>query len=175
MQPVIVALILILAGFAHPALADSNYDYQLYKNHENYGIVVFPKNRIFKELDSYLVSLPFEKADSGQAVMRHGSKNENATYMMPLDVQKKHSIEKFIVIQILSENGMLIGVYDPEWGLTLPSTIFQIEMVKKNIPKTLNVFRGRNRQRQTQFRLKIHPANLNFFSKPEYYIIPDEK
>ena len=50
--------------------------------------------------------------------MRHGTKNENATYMMPLEVQKKHSIEKFIVIQVLDSMSMLVGIYDPEWGLT---------------------------------------------------------
>lgn len=162
MKPIFAILIFILIGFPSYALADSGYEYQLYKNHENHGIVVFPKSRIFKELDSYLVSIPFESTDSGKAVMRHGSKNENATYMMPLDIQKKHSIEKFIVIQIISEKSMLVGVYDPEWGLTLPSTIFELETVKKNIPKTLNVFRGSNRQKQTRLRQERIPANLNF-------------
>ncbi|MBC8282777.1 MAG: hypothetical protein H8E32_03110 [Nitrospinae bacterium] len=176
MRSSIVALIIFLIGFTSPVLADSGYDYQLYKNHENYGIVVFPKSRIFKDLDSYLISLPFEAADSGKAVMRHGSKNENATYMMPLDVQKKHSIEKFIVIQVLGDKSMLVGVYDPEWGLTLPSTIFQMETIKKNIPKTLNVFRGSNdRQRQTWLRQEKMPVNLNFPSKSEYNIILADK
>ena len=163
MKSVFAILIFILIGFPSSALADSGYDYQLYKNHEDYGIVVFPKSRIFKDLDSYLVSIPFESADSGKAVMRHGSKNENATYMMPLDIQKKHSIEKFIVIQIINDRSMLVGVYDPEWGLTLPSTIFELETVKKNIPKTLNVFRGNNRQKQTRLRQEIFPANLIFY------------
>ncbi|GIT65045.1 MAG: hypothetical protein Ct9H300mP23_06720 [Nitrospinota bacterium] len=84
-------------------------NFKLYKNHENYGIVVFPKKLIFKDLENYLFSIPFESTESGKAVMRHGTKNENATYMMPLEVQKKHSIEKFIVIQVLDSMSMLVG------------------------------------------------------------------
>jgi hypothetical protein len=171
MRPLFAILFCILVGLPSTALAGSDYDYQLYKNHENFGIVVFPKENIFKDLDSYLKSIPFEVAESGKAVMRHGSKEENATYMMPLEVQKKHSIEKFIVIQILGGNGMLAGIYDPQWGLTLPSTIYQLEAVKKNIMKTLNVFRGNNRQRQTRrFPSQNTPKNANF-SSSEYIII----
>ena len=176
MKSAFITLIFISIGITSPALANSDYDYQLYKNQESYGIVVFPKRRIFKDLESYFTFLSFETTNSGKAVMRYGSKNENATYMMPLDVQKKHSIEKFIVIQILSEKNMLVGVYDPEWGLTLPSTIFQMDTIKKNIPKTLNVFRGsNNRQRQTKFEDGKTLTNLNFSSKPEYNIILDNK
>ncbi len=156
MRPLFLILFCILLGLPSTALAGSDYDYQLYKNHENFGIVVFPKENIFKDLNDYLKSIPFEIAESGKAVMRQGSKEENATYMMPLDVQKKHSIEKFIVIQILGDNGMLAGIYDPQWGLTLPSTIYQLETIKKNILKTLNVFRGNNRQRRT---LRLPPQN----------------
>ena len=86
--------------------------------------------------------------------MRRGSKNENETLMMPLEVQKKHSIEKFIVIQVLGKDEMLAAIYDPEWGLTLPSTRHTIQALKDNIPKTLNVFRGSNPQRKT--RLQSH-------------------
>ncbi|MDP6736306.1 MAG: hypothetical protein QF732_07375, partial [Nitrospinaceae bacterium] len=89
---------------------------------------------------------------SGKAVMRYGSKNENSTYMMPLEIQKKHSIEKFIVIQILGNQSMLIAIFDPEWGLTLPSTMFQMDALKRNIPKTLNLFRGANPERLTRGR-----------------------
>ena len=176
MKSAFTFLIFILIGITSPALANSDYDYQLYKNQENYGIVVFPKSRIFKDLDSYFTFLSFETTNSGKAVMRYGSKNENSTYMMPLDIQKKYSIEKFIVIQIISEKNMLVGVYDPEWGLTLPSTIFQMDTIKKNIPKTLNVFRGsNNRQRQTQFEDGKPLINLKFSSKPEYNIISGTK
>ena len=73
------------------AYAGPGYDYQLYKNPEKFGIVVFPKDFIFSELDGYITSLSFEPAESGTAVMRYGSKNENSTYMMPLEIQKKHS------------------------------------------------------------------------------------
>ena len=176
MKSAFTSLIFILIGITSPALANSDYDYQLYKNQENYGIVVFPKSRIFKGLDSYLTFLSFKTTNSGKAVMRYGSKNENSTYMMPLDIQKKYSIEKFIVIQIISEKNMLVGVYDPEWGLTLPSTIFQMDTIKKNIPKTLNVFRGsNNRQRQTHFEDGKTRINLNFSSKPEYNIMQGTK
>jgi hypothetical protein len=92
--------------------------------------------------------------------------------MMPLEVQKKHSIEKFIVIQILGDNNsMLAGIYDPQWGLTLPSAIYQLEVLKNNIMKTLNVFRGNNRQRQTRrFPSENTPKNANF-STSKYIII----
>ena len=79
-----------------------------------------------------------------------GLKDENATYMMPLDVQKKHSIEKFIVIQVLDSRIVCwLGIYDPQWGLTLPyQQSYEMEAIKAKYPKTLNVFRGNNRQRQ---------------------------
>ncbi|MBC8288240.1 MAG: hypothetical protein H8E42_12265 [Nitrospinae bacterium] len=158
--------------------AGSSYDYQLYKNHENYGIVVFPKRSIHKELSDYIASLLFSEVQSGKAVMRRGSKNENETLMMPLEVQKKHSIEKFIVIQVLSQQEMLAGIYDPEWGLTLPSASFGMEALKQNIPKTLNAFRGDNPQRRTALEHEEKPGLLrptlkraifvNFFREPGY-------
>lgn len=86
--------------------------------------------------------------------MRSGSKGENETFMMPLDVQKKHSIEKFMVIQVLAQFRMMIGIFDPEWGLTLPSSIFGFEEMKKNIPKTLDVFRGNNKRKAIQWQEK---------------------
>ena len=144
---VLVALMLCVAPIQ--AQAGSGYDYQLYKNNENFGIVVFPKKYIFKALSDYIASIPFNAVESGKAVMRRGSKNENATLMMPLEVQKQHSIEKFIVIQVLGQDEMLAGIYDPEWGLTLPSARHGMVALKENIPKTLNIFRGSNPQRQT--------------------------
>jgi hypothetical protein len=143
----LVALMLCVAPIQ--AQARSGYDYQLYKNNENFGIVVFPKKYIFKALSDYIASIPFNAVESGKAVMRRGSKNENATLMMPLEVQKQHSIEKFIVIQVLGQDEMLAGIYDPEWGLTLPSARHGMVALKENIPKTLNIFRGSNPQRQT--------------------------
>ena len=171
MRTLFFILFCILLGLPIIALAGDDYDYQLYKNHEKYGIVVFPKENIFKDLDDYIKSIAFEVADSGKAVMRHGSKEENATYMMPLEVQKKHAIKKFIVIQVLGDNGMLVGIYDPKWGLTLPSSIYQLEALKNNIMRTLNVFRGNSRQRQTRlFQSENTPKNANF-STSEYIII----
>ncbi len=175
MRPVLAILIFILTWAPFTAQAASNYEYQLYKNHENFGIVVFPKALIFKGLEDYIASIPFESVESGKAVMRKGSKDENATYMMPRDVQKKHSIEKFIVIQVLDFESVLVGIYDPEWGLTLPSTIYQMDSLRMNIPKTLNVFRSNNPRRQTRFIPENNSLQVSFFSKPEYNIILDER
>ncbi|VAX30091.1 hypothetical protein MNBD_NITROSPINAE05-233 [hydrothermal vent metagenome] len=130
------------------------YEYQLYKNEENFGIVVFPKAQLPEELDQYIQSLLLTPVESGEAVMRSGSKGENETFMMPLDVQKKHSIEKFMVIQVLAQFRMMIGIFDPEWGLTLPSSIFGFEEMKKNIPKTLDVFRGNNKRKAIHWQEK---------------------
>ncbi len=149
----LIALTLFLAPVQ--ARAGSSYDYQLYKNNERYGIVVFPKKYIFKALGDYIASISFDAVESGKAVMRRGSKNENETLMMPLEVQKKYSVEKFIVIQVLGQDEMLAGIYDPQWGLTLPSTRFSLEALKENIPKTLNIFRGDNPQRQTGIRSRF--------------------
>ena len=161
-----IALILFLVPMN--ALAGSNYEYQLYKNHENYGIVIFPKKFIQKELSDYIASIAFSEVESGKAVMRRGSKNENETLMMPLEVQKKHSIEKFVVIQILEHREMLIGIYDPEWGLTLPSATFGLEALKQNIPKTLNAFRGDNPQRKTDVEYENNPILVKFSLTPDY-------
>jgi hypothetical protein len=169
----LIALILFLAPMQ--ARAGSGYDYQLYKNHENYGIVVFPKKFISKELRDQIASISFLEVESGKAVMRRGTKNENETLMMPLEVQKKHSIEKFIVIQILTKHEMLAGIYDPQWGLTLPSSTFGLEALKANIDKTLNVFRGDNPQRKTKLQYREgpdfkKPVFINFSRKPDYNI-----
>lgn len=162
----LIALLLFLIPIQ--VQAGSNYEYQLYKNHENYGIVVFPKKYIQKELSDYIASIAFSEVESGKAVMRRGSKNQNESLMMPFEVQKKYSIEKFVVIQILSQREMLIGIYDPEWGLTLPSASFGMETLKQNIPRTLNAFRGDNPQRRTASEYGNSSIFVNFFSKPDY-------
>jgi hypothetical protein len=145
----ILALLILL--WASPSFG---YEYQLYKNGENFGIVVFPKAQLPEELDQYIQSLLLKPVESGEAVMRSGSKGENETFMMPLEVQKKHSIEKFMVIQVLTQFRMMIGVFDPEWGLTLPSSVFGFEDMKKNIPKTLDVFRGNNKRKAIHWKEK---------------------
>ena len=157
---VLIALTLFLLPIK--AQAGSNYDYQLYKNHEKYGIVVFPKKFIQKELRDYIASIAFSEVESGKAVMRRGSKNENESLMMPLEVQKKNSIEKFVVIQVLTQREMLICIYDPEWGLTLPSSSFDMKTLKQNIPKTLNAFRGDNPQLKTAVEYGNNPILINF-------------
>ncbi|MDA0691798.1 MAG: hypothetical protein O3A78_05810 [Nitrospinae bacterium] len=144
--PYIIVLLFWLGVI--PASAGSGHEYQLYKNNEDFGIVVFPKENIFVELEEFFKSIVFEKLDSGKAVMRYGSKGENETFMMPLEIQKKYSIEKFMVIQVMTPSRMLIGVFDPEWGLTLPSSVFDLEGMKINIPKTLDVFRGGNSRKE---------------------------
>ena len=124
------------------ASAASPYQYQLYKNSENFGIVIFPKKHIYPELDNFVLSLKFKNVESGEAAMRFGNKKENTTYMMPAEVQEKHKIEKFVVLQVLNDKqSIMIGVYDEEFGLTLPSRVFQLEDVMENLPKTLDVFR----------------------------------
>jgi len=137
----------LLWGMVSPAWA---YDYQLYKNRENIGIVVFPKKFIYPDLEKYILSQAFDSTESGKAVMRSGSKGENETFMMPLEIQKKHGITRFIVLQVLEDHNLLVGIFDPEWGLTLPSSIFSLQDIKEKIPQTLNIFRGNNRQQQTR-------------------------
>lgn len=127
-----------------PALADE-IQYKLFKNEENFGIVVFPVENIFPGLNDYIKSINFKEVETGVAVMRFGATNrDNQTYMMPEDTQKKHAIEKFIILQVLSDNGILVGIYDPTWGLTLPFATHDLDTVKKNIPKTLDIFRSKN-------------------------------
>jgi len=161
--PFLMALLLWL--WASPAFG---YEYQLYKNGENFGIVVFPKTQMSAELDQYIQFLLLEPVESGEAVMRSGSKGENETYMMPLEVQKKYSIEKFMVIQVLTRSRMMIGIFDPEWGLTLPSSIFGFNEMKKNIPKTLDIFRGNNKRKEIHWKGK---SKSNSGLKPRWTAI----
>ena len=140
--------LLIVLFSVSSCFAENDIEYQLHKNYESYGIVVFPKRISSPELDTYIKSIDFEPVESGKAVMRFGPKGENSTYMMPLEVQKKYDIKKFIVVQVLPDHRLMIGIYDPEWGLTLISTIYSFEEVKKNIPKTLDVFRGANKKKE---------------------------
>ncbi len=112
---------------------------------------MFPKKLIYPDLDKYILSQAFDSTESGKAVMRSGSKGENETFMMPLETQKKHGITRFIVLQVLQNHNLLVGIFEPDWGLTLPSSIFTLQDVKEKIPQTLNVFRGKNRQKQTQW------------------------
>ena len=160
-------IVLTLLLVTMQVTAAYSYDYQLYKNSENYGIVVFPQKYISKELKHHISSISFLEVESGKAVMRRGTKNENESLMMPLEVQKKNLIEKFIVIQVLNKHEMLVGIYDPQWGLTLPSSSFGLEAFKTNIDKTLNVFRGDNPRRKIKMRFKNNPDSkeINFIQK----------
>lgn len=127
-----------------PAFADSlnDYEYQLYTNLEDFGIVVYPKEGISQELDEYIQSIRFKPVVSGKAVMRIGPDGENRTYMMPKDVQDRYSIKKFIILQVLTNSKLQVGIFDPDWGLILPPQTFQLDEIKESIKETLNIFRG---------------------------------
>ena len=168
MRTLTALAVISLFLFPIKSWAGSGYDYQLYKNLENYGIVVFPKKHIYRELDDYFSSISFTKVESGKAIMRRGTKNENESLMMPLTVQRKHSIEKFIIIQVLGRDELLAGIYAPEWGLTLPSARYTLEALHQNIPQTLNIFRGNNLQRETRALFQEVLIFVSFFRQPDY-------
>ena len=124
-----------------PAFAAGETWYTLYKNRENFGILIFPSELISPELKTFLQSSNFKEVESGHAVMRSGSKNLNSTFMMPEEIQKKYGMERFITLQVLGNGGIMVGVFDPEWGLTLPNKIFELDDVKKRVPQTMQIFR----------------------------------
>lgn len=139
-------LIIVFTAFSfcsNLAAVDSSrkYEYQLYKNIENFGIVTFPKKYIYPELEQFIQSIKFEPVESGDAVMRFGTDGENSTYMMPQDVQDKYAIKKFIILQILDDKSLLIGIYDPDFGLTLLQRAYQLDEIGENIKETLKIFR----------------------------------
>ena len=103
--------------------------------------------------------------DSGQAVMRFGPNNENQTYLMPESVQIKHSMNQFIVLQVIAHQNILVGISDPEWGLTLPSAIFRLNGIKQNIPKTLNMFRKHLKKRETKRHELGNPKKVRLLTK----------
>ena len=67
---------------------------------------------------------------------------------MPKEVQAKYDMQRFITLQILGNGGIMVGVFDPEWGLTLPTKVFEFEEVKKRVPETLKVFRKDNPKKE---------------------------
>ncbi len=148
--PALFAWILVFA-LPFSAEAGSKYFYQLYTNPENFGLVVFPKESIFPELEETIQTLGFKKIESGEAVMRSGNKKDNFTYMMPKEVQTKHRLEKFIILQILTDGvGIMVGVYEQEFGLTLPTKVFIVHELKDNISKTLDIFRKQLKQEKEE-------------------------
>ena len=162
---VFFAVVLFLPKMINAAPSNSGYDYQLYKNYENFGILVFPKDQIFVELEEYIQEIGFNPVDSGQAVMRFGPNNENQTYLMPESVQTKHSMNRFIVLQVIAHQNILVGISDPEWGLTLPSAIFRLNGIKQNIPKTLNMFRKHLKKRETKKHELGNPEKVRLLIK----------
>ena len=149
--PILLAWLMIIAlPFSVEAVAPK-YFYQLYTHPENFGLVVFPKESIFPELTEVILSLGFKKAESGEAIMRSGNKKENFTYMMPEDVQKKHRLEKFIILQVMNDGvGVMVGIYEQEFGLTLPTKVFIVQELKDNISKTLDIFRKQLKQEKEE-------------------------
>ena len=162
---ILFATIFALNGLLNPDSAKAEYDYQLYKNYENFGILIFPKDQIFVELEEYVQEIGFNPVDSGQAVMRFGPNNENQTYLMPESVQKKYSMNRFIVLQVIAHQNILVGVFDPEWGLTLPSSIHRLDGIKENIPKTLNLFRKHLKKRETRRHKPANPEKVRLLTK----------
>ena len=121
-------------------IARPNPPFTLYKNPQNQGIVVYPTYDSKSELEEFLNKFDFKEVDRGNTVMRFGNDRDNLALMMPESVQKKHEIQKFILIQEIGPNQYMVGIFEPEWGLTLPSQIFALDDVMANIPKTLKIF-----------------------------------
>jgi hypothetical protein len=167
----VVAFSTTRVGNAAPT--NSGYNYQLYKNFENFGILIFPKDRIFTGLGDYLKEIGFNPVESGQAVMRFGLKNENQTMMMPESVQNKHSMDRFITLQVIANDNMVVGIFDPEWGLTLPGPIFNLNGIKENISKTLNLFRKHLKKRETKRHQPDKPERARLLTKNAVTIIDE--
>jgi hypothetical protein len=157
-----LAMFFLIPNITNAASIETGYDYQLYKNFENLGILIFPKDRIIKDLDQYVQQKGFNPIESGKAVMRFGLKNENQTFMMPKSVQEKHSMTRFIVLQVIANQNMVVGIYDPQFGLTLPGPIYDLDGIKKNIPKTLNQFRKHLNKRETKKKILENHKNVTF-------------
>ena len=157
-----LAIFFLIPNITNAASIETGYDYQLYKNFENLGILIFPKDRIIKDLDQYVQQKGFNPIESGKAVMRFGLKNENQTFMMPKSVQEKYSMTRFIILQVIANQNMVVGIYDPQFGLTLPGPIYNLDGIKKNIPKTLNQFRKHLNKRETKKKILENHKNVTF-------------
>jgi hypothetical protein len=157
-----LAIFFLIPNITNAASIETGYDYQLYKNFENLGILIFPKDRIIKDLDQYVQQKGFNPIESGKAVMRFGLKNENQTFMMPKSVQEKYSMTRFIILQVIANQNMVVGIYDPQFGLTLPGPIYDLDGIKKNIPKTLNQFRKHLNKRETKKKILENHKNVTF-------------
>ena len=144
-----LAIFFLIPNITNAASIETGYDYQLYKNFENLGILIFPKDRIIKDLDQYVQQKGFNPIESGKAVMRFGLKNENQTFMMPKSVQEKYSMTRFIILQVIANQNMVVGIYD-------------LDGIKKNIPKTLNQFRKHLNKRETKKKILENHKNVTF-------------
>lgn len=139
---IIAAVLLWTAAFPAPSAAQETRPYRLYLNPERHGIVIWPHSFIYPELETFVTSLGFTPVEEGLAEMRFDEINRNGTFMMPESVQRKHGIEQFIILQILDDRlSIMVGIWEKEFGLTLPQKVYALEEVKENIPKTLDMFR----------------------------------
>ena len=168
-----IAVVFPITKMGNAAPTNSGYNYQLYKNFENFGILIFPKDRIFTGLGEYIKAIGFNPVESGQAVMRFGLKNENQTMMMPESVQNKHSMDRFMTLQVIANDNMVVGIFDPEWGLTIPGPIFNLNGIKENISKTLNLFRGHLKKRETKRYHPDKPKRARLLTKNAVIIIDE--
>ena len=166
-----IAVVFPITKMGNAAPTNSGYNYQLYKNFENFGILIFPKDRIFTGLGEYIKAIGFNPVESGQAVMRFGLKNENQSLMMPESVQKKHSMDRFIILQVIANDNMVVGIFDPEWGLTLPGPIFNLDGIKENISKTLNLFREHLKKKEAKKHQPDKPERTRLLIKNANTII----
>ena len=61
----VLVIFILIPNITKAASIKTGYDYQLYKNFEDLGILIFPKDRIFKELDEYVQQKGFNPIESG--------------------------------------------------------------------------------------------------------------
>ena len=62
----VLVIFFLLPNISKAASIETGYDYQLYKNFEDIGILIFPKDRIFKDLDEYVLQKGFNPVQSGK-------------------------------------------------------------------------------------------------------------
>ena len=74
-------------------------------------------------------------------------------------------MNRFIILQVLANDNMVVGIFDPEWGLTLPGPIYRLDTVKDNISKTLNLFRKHLKKRETRRHQPSNPERARLLTK----------
>ncbi len=72
--------------------------------------------------------------------------------------------EEALSIHYENEN-MVVGIFDPKWGLTLPGLTHNLDTVKANILKTLSLFRKHLKKRETRRHQPINPERAGLLTK----------